>query len=69
MSKTTFRAPYVHYEFLMMPFGLTNALATFMDTMKRVFHDLDQFVIVFIDGILVYSSNTKEQAEYLRILL
>ena len=50
-----------------MSFGLTNALAVFMDTMNRVFHDyLDQFIIVFIDDILIYSKTSKEHKEHLR---
>ena len=47
-----------------------NAPAAFMDLMNSVFHPyLDQFVIVFIDNILVYLKNAKEHAFYLRIVL
>jgi hypothetical protein len=49
-----------------MSFGLTNAPAHFMYLMNSVFMpELDQFVVVFIDDILVYSKSMKEHEEHL----
>lgn len=68
--KTSFQSRYDHFEYFVMPFGLTNAPIGFMDLVNRVFKPyLDQFVIVFIDNILVYSSNESEYEEHLRIVL
>jgi hypothetical protein len=70
IQKTAFRARYGHYEFFVMSFGLTNAPAIFMDLMNRVFRPyLDQYMVVFIDDILVYSNSYVEHEQYLRVVL
>jgi len=53
-----------------MPFELTNAPTAFMYLMNMVFHlYLDQFMVVFINDILIYSKSEKEHEELLRIVL
>ena len=53
-----------------MPFGLTNAPTIFIDLMQRVFQPyLDQFVMIFIDDILVYSKSEEEHEKHLRTIL
>jgi hypothetical protein len=68
--KTTFSTRYGLYEYLVMSFGLTNALMHFMYLMNSVFMpELDKFVVVFINDILVYSKSMDEHEEHLRVVL
>ena len=58
LHKTAFKSRYEHYEYVVMSFGVTNALAIFMDYTNKIFRPyLDQFVVVFIDDILIYSES------------
>ena len=70
VNKSAFRAIYGHFEFLVMPFGLTNAPKAFIDLMNRVFQSyLDQFVVIIIDDILVYSKSKEDHENHLKIVL
>ena len=63
IPKTAFRTRYGHFEFM-------NATTAFMDLMHRVFQPyLDQFVVVFVDDILIYSQSEWEHEYHLRIVL
>ena len=70
MPNIAFCTRYGHYEFLVMPFGLTNAPKVFIKLMNRVFRAyLDQFVIIFIGDILIYSKSEKEYEKHMQIVL
>ena len=70
IPKIAFSTRYGLYEYLVMSFCLTNAPAFFMYLMNSVFMpELDKFIVVFIDDILIYSKNNEEQAQHLWIVL
>jgi hypothetical protein len=70
IPKTAFTTRYELFEYLVMSFGLTNALAHFTYLMNSVFMpELDKFVVVFIDDILIYSNNDEEHVKHLQIVL
>jgi hypothetical protein len=66
IPKTAFTTRYGLYKYFVMPFGLTNAPAQFMYFMNSVFMlELDKFVMVFINDILLYSKTMEEHEEHL----
>jgi hypothetical protein len=68
--KAAFVTRYGKYEFTDMSFGLTNAPAYFMNLMNKVFmEELNNFVVVFIDDIVIYSKSSQEHEQHLRVVL
>ena len=69
IEKTAFSTMYGHYEFKVMSFGLTNAPPYFMETMNNMLQGLEEFVVVFIDDVFIFSKNEVEHEEHLRRVL
>jgi hypothetical protein len=70
IPKAAFITRYGLYEYTVMSFGLTNARAYFMYLMNKVFMKyLDNFMVVFIDDIMIFSKNEEEHDEHLRLVL
>jgi transposase InsO family protein/predicted aspartyl protease len=67
---TTFRCRYGTFKYEVMPFGLTNGPATFQRLINDIFMDyLDQFLIAFVDDLLIYSDNEVEHEIHVRKVL
>ena len=68
--KTGFNTPSGHYEYRVMPFGLTNAPAVFQAMINDVLRDfLDRFVYVYLDDILIYSSDLESHKTHVSQVL
>ena len=67
IPKTAFRTQRGQFEFVVMPFGVTNAPSTFQRMMNSLFkEELDDFVLVYLDDILVFSSTLEEHIAHIR---
>ena len=70
IEKTAFRTQYGHFEFVVLPFGLCNAPATFQTLMNSVFqNELDHFVLVYLDDIMIFSKTLEEHRLHVRHVL
>jgi hypothetical protein len=68
--KTAFRTRYGLFEYLVMPFGLTNAPASFQRFMNETLREfLDEFCVVYLDDILIYSSCLAEHKIHVKRIL
>lgn len=68
--KTAFRCRYGHFEYQVMPFGLMNAPGTFQAFVNDILRDyLDDFVVVYLDDILIYSETLEEHTAHVKKVL
>ncbi len=68
--KMTFRIHYGHFQYVVMLFGSTNALIVFQHMMNDVFHEyLDNFVVCYSDGILIFSNNMANHERHVHLVL
>jgi Reverse transcriptase (RNA-dependent DNA polymerase) len=70
IPKTCIRTRYGSFEFLVMPFGPTNAPSTFQAVMNNFFREyLDDFVMVYIDDILIFSRTEEDHFRHVKLIL
>ena len=65
--KTAFTVPFGHYEWNVVPFGLKNAPSDFQNIMNNIFNNYSEFIIVYIDDVLVYSKSIEQHIKHLKI--
>ena len=67
IPKTAFRTQRGQFEFVVMPFGVTNVPSTFQRMMNMLFKDeLDNFVLVYLDDILIFSKTLEDHIQHIR---
>ena len=70
IEKTAFRTRYGQFEYLVTPFGLTGAPGCFQTLMNNIFRPhIDDFILVYIDDILIYSKTREEHLKHLETAL
>ena len=67
--KTSFTVPFGHYEWNVMPFGLKNAPSEFQNIMNDIFNPFTEFIIVYIDDVLIFSKTNDQHFKHLQYLL
>lgn len=68
--KTAFLTTRGHYEYQVMPYGLANKPAVFQSFINEIFRDLlNQYVIAYIDDILIYSRSEAEHINHVKTVL
>jgi len=62
---TAFTCPQGQFEWLVMPLGLKNAPALFQRKMQNIFNENQEFILVYIDDLLIFSKSYKEHIAHL----
>ena len=66
---TAFSVPQGHYEWIVLPFGLRNAPQIFQRRMDKIFRNLNEFCLVYVDDILIFSDNLTDHIKHLEIFI
>jgi len=66
---TAFRCFLGHFEYLVMPFGLSNAPAALQAMMNEIFADMEDFIVVYLDDILIFSDNEEDHVRHVTAVL
>lgn len=70
IEKTAFNTKYRHFEFLVMSLSLRNSPAGFQSLMNKIFYDhIDDFLVIYLENILIYSNSHGEHLRNLRTVL
>ena len=70
VPKTAFKTPMGLFQFKVLCFGLTNAPATFQAAMDKMLGDfINDFVVVYLDDIMIYSKTLEDHEKHLRAVL
>ena len=67
-AKTAFVTPFGKYEFNAVPFGLAQAPAYFQQLISMVLQDCGNFVMVYLDDIIIFSKNEQEHLKHIEII-
>ena len=67
---TAFKTRFGLFEYTVMPFGLTNAPASFQELINDTLREyLDDFVVAYLDDVLIFSKTYKEHVQHVRKVL
>ena len=67
-AKTAFLTPFRKYEFNSIPFGLAQAPAYFQQLISMVLQDCRDFVMAYLDDIIIFSRTLEEHLKHIEII-